>query len=52
MTAVAQEEAGVDSGGGDQQSRERQGLKEFWDEKRNETEQATIYRFDNISSGS
>jgi hypothetical protein len=52
MTAVAREEAGVDNDGGDQQSRDRQGLREIWDEKRNVTGWATIYRFENISSGS
>jgi hypothetical protein len=34
---AAQEEAGVDGGGGDRWSRERRGLREFWDEKRNDT---------------
>jgi hypothetical protein len=33
MTAVAQEEAGVDDSGGDQRSREQRRLREFWDEK-------------------
>jgi hypothetical protein len=32
-------------------SRERRGLREFWDEKRNDTGQTIIYRFKNISSG-
>jgi hypothetical protein len=55
--AVAVEEAGssgINGGGGDQRSREgvRWGLREFWDEKRNETRQATIYRFKTIKSGS
>jgi hypothetical protein len=40
---VAREEADVDGGGG-----ERRGLRDFWDEKRNDTERATIYRFKNI----
>jgi hypothetical protein len=50
VAAVAKE-TGVDSGHGDRQSRERwrlreqQGLREFWDEKRNDMGQATIYRF-------
>jgi hypothetical protein len=61
MVAVAQEVCGVDGGGGDRPkeggggdrwSRERQRLREFWDEKRNDTRRATIYRFKNISSGS
>jgi hypothetical protein len=46
---VAEEEAGssgVDDGKGD-----RQGLREFWDEKRNDTGRDTIYRFKNISNG-
>jgi hypothetical protein len=42
---VAEEQAGIDGGGGDRQSREQQGLREFWDEKRNDTGQTTIYRF-------
>jgi hypothetical protein len=52
------EEGGVDGSGGDWWSRERQGLqerqglREFWDEKRNDMGRATIYRFKNISSGS
>jgi hypothetical protein len=34
VVAVAEEEeAGVDGSGGDRRSRERQGLREFWDEK-------------------
>jgi hypothetical protein len=33
MAVVALEEAGVDGGGGDRWSRERRGLREFWDEK-------------------
>jgi hypothetical protein len=33
-------------------SRERWGLKKFYDEKLNDTGRATIYRFKNISSGS
>jgi hypothetical protein len=49
--------SGVDSGEGDQwsrewRSRERRGLREFWDEKRNDTGRATIYMFKNIRSGS
>jgi hypothetical protein len=46
------EEGGVDGSGGDRHSREWRGLREFWDEKRNNTGQATIYRFEDISSGS
>jgi hypothetical protein len=46
------EEASIDGGGGDRQSRERRGLREFWDEKQNDTGWATIYRFKNISNGS
>jgi hypothetical protein len=42
----------VDGGGGDRWSSKRRGLREFWDKKRNDTGQATIYRFKNISSGS
>jgi hypothetical protein len=34
------------------QSRELRELREFWDEKRNDMGWATIYRFENISSGS
>jgi hypothetical protein len=33
VAAVAQEEAGVNGGGGDRWSIERRGLREFWDEK-------------------
>jgi hypothetical protein len=32
--------------------RARRGLREFWDEKRNGMERATIYRFKTISSDS
>jgi hypothetical protein len=46
------EEGGIDGGGGDRQSREWRGLIEFWDEKRNDTGRATIYRFKNISNSS
>jgi hypothetical protein len=54
---VAQEEADVDGSDGDwwsreQRSRERWGLREFWNEKRNDMGWATIYRFKNINSGS
>jgi hypothetical protein len=42
----------IDGGGGDRRSRERWGLNEFWDEKRNDTEWVTIYRLEHISSGS
>jgi hypothetical protein len=59
LEAVAEEtdSSDVDGGGGDwwsreKQSRERRGLREFWDEKRNDTGPATICRFENISSGS
>jgi hypothetical protein len=52
MVVVVQEEPDVDGGGGDWRSRERQGLREFWDEKQNDMGRATIYRFKNISSGS
>jgi hypothetical protein len=50
---AATEETGsssVDGDGGARQSRERRGLREFWDEKRNDMGWATIYRFKNISS--
>jgi hypothetical protein len=40
---------GVESGG---RSRERQGLREFWNGKQNNTGRATIYRFKNINNGS
>jgi hypothetical protein len=46
---VATEEAGssgVDVGEED----ERQGLREFWDEKLNDTGRAPFYRFETISS--
>jgi hypothetical protein len=33
-------------------SRERQGLRELWNEKQNDTGQTTIYRFENINNGS
>jgi hypothetical protein len=60
--AAAEEEeagsSGIDSGGGDRRSRERwsrereqRGLREFWDEKRNDMGQTDIYRFKNIMSG-
>jgi hypothetical protein len=49
---VAQEEASVDGGSGNRWSRERQGLRDFWNEKQNNTGRATIYRFKNINSGS
>jgi hypothetical protein len=52
MVVVAQKEPDVDGGGGDRRSRERQGLREFWDEKQNDMGRATIYRFENISNGS
>jgi hypothetical protein len=48
--AVAEEQAGIDDGGGDRQSREQQGLREFWDEKRNDKGQATIYRFEKFKT--
>jgi hypothetical protein len=44
--------SGVDGGGGDQWSRERWGLRKFWNEKRNDTGHATIYRFENINNSS
>jgi hypothetical protein len=52
--AVAEEIglSGVDDGRGDRRSRERQRLREFWDEKWNDTGQTTIYRFENISRDS
>jgi hypothetical protein len=55
--AEAEEEAGssgIDGSGGYWQSREsvRQGLREFWDEKQNDTGHATIYRFKTIRIGS
>jgi hypothetical protein len=52
--AVAQEVHGINGsgGGGDRQSRERRGLIEFWDEKRNDTGRATIYMFKTISNSS
>jgi hypothetical protein len=42
-TAVEETSGGVESA--------RWGLREFWDEKRNDTGCATIYRFKIISSG-
>jgi hypothetical protein len=45
---VAEEEAG--SSGVDDGKEDRQGLREFWDEKRNDTGRDTIYRFKNISN--
>jgi hypothetical protein len=44
--------SGVDGGRGDRWSRERerQGLRDFWDEKRNDTGRSDIYRFENIRS--
>jgi hypothetical protein len=57
VAAVVEEEVVVDSGsgigGGRRQrwSRERRELREFWNEKWNDTERAIIYRFKNISSG-
>jgi hypothetical protein len=52
--AVAEEIglSGVDDGRGDRRSRERQRLREFWDEKWNDTGQTTIYTFENISRDS
>jgi hypothetical protein len=50
MVVVVHEVRGVD--GGDRQSRERQRLREFLDEKRNDTGHTIIYRFVNISIGS
>jgi hypothetical protein len=47
---VAEEEAGVNGGDGDRQSREWWRLREFWDQKRNDMGRATIYRFKNIST--
>jgi hypothetical protein len=41
----------VDGGEGDQRSGEQWGLREFLDEKQNDTGRATIYRFKNISNG-
>jgi hypothetical protein len=46
-TAEETGSSGVDNGGGDRQSRERwsrewHGLREFWDEKQNNTERTTI----------
>jgi hypothetical protein len=41
--AVEETSGGVESA--------RWGLREFWDEKRNDTGWATIYRFKTISSG-
>jgi hypothetical protein len=53
LTAIEETgSSGVDGGGGDRRSRERWGLREFWDEKRNDTGLTTIYRFKNINSGS
>jgi hypothetical protein len=56
VEAVVEEEeagsSGVDGGGGDQWSRERWGLRKFWNEKRNDTGHATIYRFENINNSS
>jgi hypothetical protein len=42
--------SGIDGSGGDQWSRERRGLREFWDEKQNDMGRADIYRFENIRS--
>jgi hypothetical protein len=56
MTAVAQEVRGIDGGGGNRWSKERQGLRErrglrkFWVEKQNDMGRATIYMFENILS--
>jgi hypothetical protein len=53
--AAAAEETDLssgDDGAGDWRSRERQGLREFCNEKRNATRRATIYRFGTISNGS
>jgi hypothetical protein len=47
---VVHQVRGVDDG--DWWSRERQRLREFWDEKRNNTGHTIIYRFVNISIGS
>jgi hypothetical protein len=54
VEAMAEETSSsdVDNNGGDRWSRERRGLREFWDKKQNNTGRATIYRFKNISSGS
>jgi hypothetical protein len=52
---VVVEETGsssIDGGRGDQWSRDRQGLREFCNEKRNAMGRATIYWFETISSGS
>jgi hypothetical protein len=49
VKAVVEE---TDSSGVDDEGGERRGLREFWDVKQNDTRQATIYMFKNISSGS
>jgi hypothetical protein len=55
-TVEETDSSGVD-GGGDQRSierwsRERRRLREFWDEKQNDTGWDTIYKFKNISNDS
>jgi hypothetical protein len=54
VVAVVEEtgSSGVDGGRRARRSRERRGFREFWDEKRNGMGRATIYRIENISSGS
>jgi hypothetical protein len=46
---AAEETDGVESDGVERE-RERRGLREFWDEKGNDTGRADIYRFKNIRS--
>jgi hypothetical protein len=58
LTAVEETDSrGIDGGGGDRwsierQSREWRGPREFWDKKQNDTGWATIYWFKNISNNS
>jgi hypothetical protein len=54
VAAVPEEtgSSGINGGGGDRRSGERRGLKEFWDEKRNDTRWVTICRLEHIGNGS
>jgi hypothetical protein len=54
VEAMAEEtgSSDIDNGRGDQRSRERRGLRKFWDEKQNNTGRAIIYRFKNVNNGS
>jgi hypothetical protein len=53
VAAVPEEtgSSGINGGGGDRRSGERRGLKEFWDEKRNDTRWVTICRLEHIGNG-